>query len=162
VRFALVAVLVIACAPTIDGPVDRQRAADRGDSAQLASQLSQLPGAIRADVSLHRPTVDPLTQTATPGSAAILVVIDDRADRRAITRSTIALVRGTAPEIPEPAVVVEIGATRPVLTSVGPFTVEAGSKSRVVAALATAFAVIAGLAGWIAWRERSRLVGRDA
>jgi len=157
VRVALVALLVVACAPTIDGPVERQQHADRTDSARLASQLGQLPGAVRAEVTLHRPTIDPLTQTATPGSAAILVVIDDRADRRAITRSTIALARGTAPEISEPAIVVEIGATRPKLASVGPFTVEARSKGRVVATLATAFALIAALAGWIARRERGRL-----
>lgn len=154
VRIALVALLVVACAPTIDGPVERQQQADRIDSARLASQLGQLPGAVRAEVTLHRPTIDRLTQTATPGSAAILVVIDDRADRRAITRSTIALARGTAPEISEPAIVVEIGATRPTLASVGPFTVEARSKRLVVATLAIACALIAVLAGWIAWRER--------
>ncbi len=157
VRIALVALLVVACAPTIDGPVERQQHADRTDSARLASQLGQLPGAVRAEVTLHRPALDPLTQTATPGNAAILVVIDDRADRRAITRSTIALARGTAPEISEPAIVVEIGATRPTLTSIGPFTVEARSKRLVVATLAIAFALIAALAGWIAWRERGRL-----
>jgi type III secretory pathway lipoprotein EscJ len=160
VRFALVTLFVIGCAPTIDGPVERQHEADAGDAARLARQLGQLPGAVRAEVTLHRPTLDPLTQQATPGSAAILVVIDDRADRRAITRSTIALVRGTAPEISEPAIVVEIGAIRPVLTSVGPFTVEARSKPRIVAALACAFALIAALAGWIAWRERGRLAPR--
>jgi type III secretory pathway lipoprotein EscJ len=160
VRLALVTIFVVACAPTIDGPIERERHADRSDSAQLASQLGQLPGAVRAEVTLHRPTVDPLTQQATPASAAILVVIDDRADRRAITRSTIALVRGPPPDIAEPAFVVEIGATRPVLTSVGPFTVEARSRRRVIAALATAFALIAALAGWIAWRERSRLAPR--
>jgi hypothetical protein len=154
---ALVTLFVLACAPTVDGPVERQRDSDRSDATRLASQLGQLPGAVRAEVTLHRPALDPLTQQATPGSAAILVVIDDRADRRAIMRSTIALARGTAPEISEPAIVVEIGATRPVLTSVGPFTVEARSKPRIVAALACAFALIAALAGWIAWRERGRI-----
>jgi len=154
VRFALVALLVVACAPTIDGPLERQHRVDGADAARLASQLGKLPGAVRAEVTLHRPAIDPLTQAATPGSAAILVVIDDRADRRAITRSTIALVRGTAPEISEPSIVVEIGATRPALASIGPFTVEAGSKQRIVATFAVAFALIAALAGYIAWRER--------
>lgn len=154
VRVALVTILVVACAPTVDGPVERQRSADVADGARLASQLGQLPGAVRAEVTLHRPSIDPLTQAATPGSAAILVVIDDRADRRAITRSTIALARGTAPEISEPAIVVEIGATRPTLASIGPFTVEARSKRLAVATLAIAFALIAALAGFIAWRER--------
>lgn len=87
----------------------------------------------------------------------MLVVVDDKADRRAVTRSTIALVRGTAPEIPEPEIVVELGATRPVFTSVGPFTVEARSKSRLVAVFAIACALVAALAGFIAWRERWRV-----
>lgn len=154
---AVVAVAVAACAPVIDGPVEHQRAVDRDDATRLAAQLAQLPGAARADVTLRRPVVDPLSQTTTPGSAAVLVVVDDVADRRAIQRSAIALVRGTAPEISEPAIVVELGAIRPRLARVGPFTVEAGSKGRVVAALAAAFGVIALLAGWLAWRERWRL-----
>lgn len=158
-RAAALVLLVVAgaCAPTIDGPVERQRTADAADGTRLATQLAQLPGAVRADVTLRRPTVDPLTQAATPGSAAVLVVVDDGADKRAITRSAIALVHGTAPEIAEPSIVVELGATRPRLAQVGPVTVEAGSKGRLVALLAVALALIAVLAGWIAWRERERL-----
>ena len=155
----MVVVLALsACAPTIDGPVEQQRAIDQNDATRLGKQLSQLPGAVHADVTLRRPAIDPLTQAATPGSAAVLVVVDDAADRDAVIRSAIALVRGTAPEIAEPAIVVELGATRPRLATVGPFTVEARSKSRVVGVLAAAFAVIAALAGFIAWRERGRLV----
>jgi type III secretory pathway lipoprotein EscJ len=146
-----------ACAPPIDGPLDHQRAVDRADADHLALQLVRLPGAVHADVTLHRPMIDPLTEAVTPPSAAILVVIDDKADGRAIKRSAIALVRGTAPEISEPEIVVELGATRPALASVGPFTVESQSKTRLVGAFATAFALIAALAGWIAWRERWRL-----
>jgi len=155
----MVVVLALsACAPTIVGPVEQQRAIDQNDATRLGKQLSQLPGAVHADVTLRRPAIDPLTQAATPGSAAVLVVVDDAADRDAVIRSAIALVRGTAPEIAEPAIVVELGATRPRLATVGPFTVEARSKSRVVGVLAAAFAVIAALAGFIAWRERGRLV----
>lgn len=153
---AVLAVLAT-CAPTIDGPLERQRAADRADAMRLAAQLAQLPGAVRADVTLHRPVVDPLTQATSPASAAVLVVVDDAADRRAVTRSAIALVRGTAPEISEPAIVVELGATRPRLVRIGPFTVEDASRGRIVGALAAAFAMIALLAGWIAWRERWRV-----
>jgi type III secretory pathway lipoprotein EscJ len=153
----VVVLALTACAPAIDGPVEQQRTVDERDATRLATQLAQLPGAVRADVTLRRPIVDPLTQAASPGSAAVLVVVDDAADVRAITRSAIALVRGTAPEIAEPAIVVELGATRPRLASIGPVTVEATSRSLVVGALAFAFAVIAALAGWIAWRERSRL-----
>ncbi len=153
----MIAIGLVACAPVIDGPVEQQRGVDRGDATRLAAQLAQLPGAIRADVTLHRPVVDPLSQQALPGSAAVLVVVDDVADRRSITRSAIALVRGTAPEISEPAIVVELGAQRPRLAHVGPLTVETGSKARVVGALAAALAMIALLAGWIAWRERWRV-----
>lgn len=151
------ATLLVACAPTIEGPLEHQRSVDRTDADRLATQLAQLPGAVRAEVTLHRPVLDPLTDAATPPSAAVLVVVDDKADKRAVTRSAIALVRGTAPEIPEPEIVVELGATRPTLASVGPFTVEARSKQRLVAVLAIACALVAALAGWIAWRERWRV-----
>lgn len=154
---AALLIAIAACAPVVDSPVEQQRAVDRDDATRLAGQLAQLPGAVRADVMLRRPVVDPLTQAATPGTAAVLVVIDDAADQRAIRQSTVALVRGTAPEIAESAIVVEVGATRPRLAALGPFTVEASSKPRIVGLLGIAFAVIAALAGWIAWRERGRL-----
>lgn len=153
-RFLIV--LLVACAPQIDGPIERQRAIDHDDSARLAAQLAQLPGAVRADVTLHRPVIDPWTQTATPGSAAVLVVVDDKADRGSIERSAIALVRGTAPEIGEPSIVVELGAVRPALAQVGPFVVEAGSKRRLVAAFVVALGLVVVLAGYVAWRERAR------
>ncbi|HEY5923718.1 MAG TPA: hypothetical protein VIV11_18680 [Kofleriaceae bacterium] len=153
-------VLLAACAPQIDGPVEQQRTIDRDDSVRLAAQLAQLPGAVHAEVTLHRPIVDPLTEASRPASAAVLVVIDDKADARAIQRSAIALVRGTAPEISEPSIVVELGAVRPALASVGPFTVEARSKPRIVATFAIALGLIVALAAFIAWRERWRLTDR--
>jgi type III secretory pathway lipoprotein EscJ len=158
VRFLIV--LLVACAPQIDGPVERQRAIDRDDSTTLAGQLAQLPGAVRAQVTLHRPVVDPLSESVTPASAAVLVVVDDKADRRAIERSALALVRGTAPEISEPAIVVEVGEVRSELATVGPFSVEAKSKPRIVAAFAIALALIVALAGFVAWRERFRVPRR--
>jgi hypothetical protein len=39
---------------------------------------------------------------------------------------------------------------------VGPFAVEARSKPRIVAAFAISLALIAALAGLVAWRERRR------
>jgi type III secretory pathway lipoprotein EscJ len=160
VRVALMIVAIVACAPQIDGPIERQRVIDRGDSDRLAAQLAALPGAVRAEVTLHRPVIDPLSEAGAPGSAAVLIVIDDRADRAAITRSAIALVRGTAPEIHEPSIVVELGAVRPELARVGPFSVEASSKPRLVAALAIALLLIVLLAGVVAWRERFRVLRR--
>jgi type III secretory pathway lipoprotein EscJ len=160
VRLALVLVACVACAPQIDGPIERQRAIDRDDGDRLAAQLAQLPGAVRAEVMLRRPVTDPLSATSTPASAAILVVVDDQADRHAVQKSAIALVRGTAPEIAEPAIVVELGAVRPALTTVGPFTVEVASKPRIVAVFAIALSLIVGLAALLAWRERWRLSRR--
>jgi type III secretory pathway lipoprotein EscJ len=150
----LVLAAIAACAPSIDGPTERQRVVDRADEGRLATQLAQLPGAIHAEVALHRSVVDPFTQQRSPASAAVVLVVDDRADRAALTTSARHLVRATAPELPEPLIAIELGATRPELARLGPFTVEARSKSRLVGVLAATFAVIALLAGWIAWRER--------
>ena len=154
------AIALVGCAPSVDGPIDHQRTIDRADAVRLASQLAKLPGAVRAEVTLHRPVVDPLTEASTPPSAAVLVIVDDKADRRAVTRSTVALLHGTAPEIPEPEIVVELGAVRPQMASIGPLSVEARTKPKLIALFAIAFALIAGLAGWVAWRERARLLRR--
>jgi type III secretory pathway lipoprotein EscJ len=152
------AIAFVACAPSVDGPIDHQRTLDSADAERLAAQLSKLPGAVHAEVTLHRPVVDPLTEASTPPSAAVLIVVDDKADRRVVTRSAVALLRGSAPEIPEPEIVVELGAVRPQMARIGPLTIEARSKPKLVALLGIAFALIAGLAGWIAWRERARLL----
>jgi len=153
VRVLILAAAIASCAPTIDGPLEQQRARDTVDATELQTQLAALPGAVRADVTLHRPLQDPLGASQ-PASAAVLVVVDDRADRAAIDRTARALVHGTAPEITDPQVAVEVGAIRPTLAKVGPFTVEAHSKPRLVVSLALALGLLAGLAGWIAWRER--------
>jgi hypothetical protein len=147
-------VLVAACAPQLDGPIEHQRALDRDDAARLAAQLAELPGAVRADVTLHRPVTDPLARQTTPPGGAIVIVVDDHADRAAIADAARRLAHATAPEIPDPTIAIELGATRPELARVGPFTVEAGSKHGLVAALAGALALIVALAGWIAYRER--------
>ena len=149
----LALLVVIACAPQIDGPLEQQRARDASDAAALAVQLAALPGAVHADVTLHRLVHDPLGASQ-PAAAAVVVIVDDKADRTAIERATRVLLRGTAPDIADPQVAIEVGATRPQLAKVGPFTVEASSKGRLVALLAAALGLIAALAGWIAWRER--------
>jgi len=153
VRVLVLAVVIASCAPTIDGPLEQQRTRDTADATRLQAQLAALPGAVRAEVTLHRPLQDPLGASQ-PASAAVLVVVDDRADRTAIDRTARGLLRGTAPEISDPQIAVEVGAIRPTLAKVGPFTVETHSKPRLVATLALALGLLAGLAGWIAWRER--------
>jgi hypothetical protein len=151
------ALVLVACAPTVDGPAELQRSHDRDDADRLALQLRALPGAIAAHATLHRSVRDPLSVALpSPSSAAVLVVVDDRADRTAVTRAATELTHATAPEIPAPVILVEVGAIRPSLAKVGPFTVEAASRGPLRAALALALLLVAGLAGWIALRERRR------
>jgi type III secretory pathway lipoprotein EscJ len=156
---SIIALALVACAPQVGGPVEQGRETDREDGDRLAAQLAQLPGAVRADVTLHRPVRDPLgIEPVGPSSAAVVVVVDDKADRATIEMAARRLVHGAAPELVETSIAVEIGATRPELARVGPFTVDARSKSPLVAALASTFAVIALLACWIAWRERPPMI----
>ncbi|MBA3538897.1 MAG: hypothetical protein H0T79_04655 [Deltaproteobacteria bacterium] len=151
----LVVVLHAACAPTVEGPAQQQRGLDREDETRLAAQLAALPGATTAKVTLHRPTRDPLsTLPASAPTAAVLVVIDASTDRARVLATARTLVRATAPEIPEPTIVVEVGAPRIELTRVGPFAVAAASRGPLRATLAIAFVIIAGLALAIAWRYR--------
>jgi len=159
---ALLVLALAACAPTVDGPLEHQRAIDRADGDRLAAQLAKLPGAVHAEVALHRSVVDPFTQQASRPGAAVVLVVDDRADRAALVASARPLVRATAPEIPDAMVAIELGATRPELAKLGPFTVEAGSKPRLVALLASAFGLLALCAAYIAWRERHILRGNSA
>lgn len=154
--FALACALA-ACAPTVDTALTRQRAVDREDSARLAAQLGALPGVVRSDVVLQRAVNDPLGASA-PAAASAVLIVDDRADRAALTAAARALARALVPGA-EPAIVVEVGAIRPVLAHVGPFAVEAAGKTRLKVTLAIAFALIALLAGYIAWsalRQRPR------
>lgn len=153
----VVALALAACAPTVDGPLEHQRAIDREDGDRLAAQLAALPGAVTAHVTVHRAAHDPLGVTApSVASASVLIIIDDRADRVAITADAATLVHATLPELAAPAILVEVGARRPALAKVGPFSVEQASRGPLRAALAAALAMIAALAAWIAWRERYR------
>lgn len=145
---------IAACAPTVDGPLERQRAIDRADADQLASQLAALPGALSASVTLHRAVRDPLADTSTRAAAVVLLVVDDAADRTELARTTTALVTGAAPEIPSPTVQIVVGAHRAELADVGPFRVDSRSAGALRIALAVALAAIAALAGWIAISAR--------
>lgn len=143
------------CAPTVDGPVERQRTADREDAAVLGAQLARLPGAASATATIQRPLADPLgTHAPRRASAAALVIVDDATDRAATVAAATTLVRAAAPEVEAPAVVVLVGAHRARLATVGPFVVDEGSAGALKAVLAIALVLIAGLATWIALRER--------
>jgi hypothetical protein len=152
-----------ACAPAVDGPAERQRALDREDGVRLGAQLAALPGVLRAEVVIRRPARDPLAPAApaAPPTASIAIAADDGADRAALAAAARTLARALVPEA-APAIVVEVGARRPRLAEVGPFTVEAGSREPLRAALAAALALIAALAGWIGWRELGQRRGRSA
>ena len=152
-RGAILVTLLTACAPVVDGPVERQAAIDRADGARLTAQLGALPGVVRAEVILRRPVRDPLALAPPPPPASsIVLIVDDRADRPRLDAAARQLSRAIAPI--DPTVIVEVGATRADLAKVGPFTVEASSKSALKGTLAIALAVIAALAGWIAWNQR--------
>ncbi|MDX2090573.1 MAG: hypothetical protein SFX73_22125 [Kofleriaceae bacterium] len=154
---AVILAVLVGCAPAVDGPVERQRATDRADADRTGAQLATLPGALSASVTIHRPARDPLgVSPPSPASAAALIVVDNRADRIEVTTAATALLRAAAPEVATPTVVTVVGAHRPELARVGPFTVAAASKGTLKAALALALGVIAVLAGWIALRERQR------
>ncbi len=142
------------CAPTVDGPVERQRTIDRDDADRLAAQLGALPGAISASVTLHRTVTDPLAGTTRTAAGVALLVVDDAANREELARTATALFAASAPEVPAPTVQIVVGVHRPDLASVGPFRVEQRSVGPLKLALALALAVIAALAGWIAINAR--------
>ena len=151
-----------ACAPSVDGPRERQRAVDREDADRLAAQLRELPGTVSASVTLHRAHRDPLGATApTPASGIALVVVDDAANRDQIAQLATAAFAATAPDVPDRVVQVVVGAHRPALASVGPFTVTEDSKPTLRIVLALALGLIALLAGWIAFRESQRRGNND-
>lgn len=154
-RILALALALAACAPAVDGPAERRRALDREDGAQLTAQLAALPGVVRAEAVVRRPVRDPLAPARPEVEAAsIVVVVDDRADRASITEAARTLARALVPEVAAPAIVVEVGARRPSLAKVGPFTVEAASRAPLRATLAAALALLAALAAWIVWTAR--------
>jgi hypothetical protein len=153
-RVLVIAVVIAACAPTIDSPVARQRAIDREDAHALAAQLSTLPGVLAASALLERPAFDPLTQETTSASAAIALMVDARADRARLAELARTLTRAAAPEIAEPELAVVLSGGRPELARLGPFVVAARDRDALIAMLAAVLALLASAAGYVAWRER--------
>jgi hypothetical protein len=165
-RLAIAVAISAGCAPTVDGPLERQRAIDREDGARLAALLGQLPGVATADVVLHRATRDPLS-LAPPTAAAFhaVIALDAPARRDAIHAATERLARAALPDLAAPAIEIHDAAgTGPddeaddeALVHVGPFRVEASSRAPLRAVLAAACLAIAALAGALArsaWRHR--------
>jgi hypothetical protein len=108
-------------------------------------------------VTLHRPARDPLALApASPASGLALIVVDDAADRDAITRTARSLFIASAPEVTAPAIEVIVGGHRPQLASVGPFTVADTSARPLRIVLAGVLGLLAVLAAWIALRESQR------
>jgi hypothetical protein len=152
----LLVMLAVGCAPVVDGPAERQREADRADAARLTAQLSALPGVVRAEVMLRRPAADPLAVTpAGPPATSVVLIVDDRADRASLTTTARTLAKAVTPAV-EPAIVVEVGAERPVMASVGPFRVDEKSRTPLRAVLAIILALVLVLATWVAYREHQR------
>lgn len=171
VTLSVACAIAAACAPRVDGPVEKQRLADAQDAALLTAQLLALPGVVRAEVVLRRAVADPLAPVmplaaspppaspTVPHAAAttvsLVVIIDDRANRANTVRTAQALASAMVPGS-EPTIVVEVGAIRPRLAQVGPFTVEQRSKPALQATLVIVLALVAALAGWLAYRQRPR------
>lgn len=103
---------------------------------------------------LRRPVRDPFTHTTPTPYASATVIVDAPLYRPAAIAATTRLVRAAVPEVAHPEIVVEVAETRPTLANVGPFRVEASTKSRLMATLLTGLLLIAAMAGYIAWKLR--------
>lgn len=149
---ALVLTILVACA-SVDGPVEQGRARDRADEARVSAQLAQLPGVQRASVVIERPVADPLSN-AKPGTPHVtaLIVVDGEAERPRVTAASQQLL--AALEI-APTLIVDVGRPPPELVDVGPFTVEAHSRTPLRITLAAALFAIAALGALLA-RARMR------
>lgn len=157
-RLAIAVAISTGCAPTVDGPLERQRAVDREDGARLAALLAQLPGVATADVVLHRAMRDPLSLSP-PTAVAFhaVITLDAPARRDAICAATERLARAALPDLAAPAIEVHDAPARDAVVRVGPFRVEASSRAPLRAVLAAACLAIAALAGALArgaWRHR--------
>jgi hypothetical protein len=153
----IAAFALMACAPTVDGPAERQRVRDREDGERLRAQVAALPGVDRAEVVLVRSEPDPLApRRAVAGHVvSVVVIVDDKADRAAVAGAAGRLAQVLVPAA-TPTVFVEVGAPRPELARVGPFEVAASSKRPLQATLVAVFVLLVGFAGTVILRERRR------
>ncbi len=153
---ALWILVMVGCAPTIDGPMERARAADQHRAAQLAAQLRLLPSAAATHVMIRTLPPDPFTNAAPAPFASALIVIDDPVHRSSVADAATRLVRAAVPEVLRPEVVIAVTTPRPQLASVGPFNVRASARPWLIGALIVGLSLIGLFAGFIAWRERKR------
>lgn len=147
--------LLVACGGADDwSPEAGQRRALAASAETLAVHLETLPGVRDASVVIDAPLADPLgpAAPAPPPRASIVLALADGADAAALERAARDAVAGAVVGLdPAQVTVASAPAPRPPRSRVGPFEVAPGSRAPLVATLALALALIAGLAGWIAW-----------
>lgn len=156
VRAACAIAWLAACAPTVDGPIEHQRAIDRDDSTRLTAQLALIPGVVASQVVLHHAARDPLALApAAPAVFSAVITTDDAAAPDALRAAAIRLARALAPELGD-AVAVEVVPVvhRPTVVRVGPFSVEDRSQRALRITLVIACLAIAGLAALLMRRSR--------
>jgi hypothetical protein len=149
-----IAVVIAACAPALDSPIEHQRAVDRDDAHALTTQLLHLPGVIAADAVLARPASDPLSGISAPAAGSIVLVVDATADRSELEHAAKARAHLVAPEIPDPQVAIVASAPRAELSRLGPFLVATRDRTPLGALLAVCLALVAAASGYVMWRER--------
>jgi len=141
-------VVLAACAPTVDGPVEQARERDRTEERRLEQQLAALPGVRSATVALDRPVRDPLSLAApAPPRASAALVIDAAADRARLESGARAIVATSGVE---PAIEV---------TPLGRAPESRGASHGEKVLLVASFAAIAILAALLAQAYRR---GRSA
>lgn len=150
----IVAVVVVTCGcdrDLVPSPHARHDAEDVADARRLEQQLAALPSVSRASVVVHRPFVDPLEpqRDVQPARASVLLV--STADLESTVKQ---LATAALPDVPVSIVIVPPSPPPVKTATVGPFVVAEGSRRALQATLAIALALIAGLAGYVAWSQR--------
>lgn len=131
--------LFAACEPDAWSPEAAHRREAAARAAALDAHLATLPGVARASVILE------------DTRASVVLALAPGADADAATasaRTATASAEGIDPAAV--SVVAAAPAPRDELVDVGPFRVAAGSRAGLIATLAIALVIIAGLGAWLA------------
>jgi hypothetical protein len=135
----------------VPSPEARHDAQDVADAKRLEAQLAAIPGVTTASVVVHRPFVDPLAPVQAPIAPSASVVVVGTGDVEPMVQHVAAAV---LPDVPM-SILVAPPVPPPVKTAkVGPFVVAEDSRRALQATLGIALALIAGLAGYVAWTQR--------